>query len=78
MTVTRYTCMPHVQVKEYIKRFKAWRNQNWPKGGDTRGRPKSYLLGLLMVRAYEKSRFKSEAYIEAELHELVRNHAYIE
>jgi hypothetical protein len=39
-------------VKEFIKRAKAWRNsREW---GD-RGKPKSYLLSVLVLRAYEIS-----------------------
>ena len=42
-------------MKEFIKRAKAWRNgQKW---GD-RGKPKSYLLSVLVLRAYEISRTK--------------------
>ena len=42
-----------VQVKEFIRRAKAWRNcQEW---GD-RGKPKSYLLSVLVLKAYQISR----------------------
>ena len=40
-------------MKEFIRRAKAWRNsQEW---GD-RGKPKSYLLSVLVLRAYEIAR----------------------
>ena len=41
-------------VKEYIRRAKAWRNREWG-AGSTRGKPKSYLLSLLVVKAYNIS-----------------------
>uniref|UniRef100_A0A1X7V266 2'-5'-oligoadenylate synthetase 1 domain-containing protein n=1 Tax=Amphimedon queenslandica TaxID=400682 RepID=A0A1X7V266_AMPQE len=65
------------EVKEYIKRFKAWRNLHWPKGQDAVGRPKSYLLGLLMIKAYEKSKDKSIQSIERELKSMIHNHEKI-
>ena len=40
-------------MKEYIRRAKAWRNREW--GRSVEGKPKSYLLSLLVVRAYEKA-----------------------
>lgn len=40
-------------VKEYIRRAKAWRNREW--GKSKYGKPKSYLLSLLIVRAYKNS-----------------------
>ena len=39
------------QVKESIRRAKAWRNENWEDGEC--GKPKSYLLSLLVAKAYE-------------------------
>ena len=42
-----------VQVKEFISRAKAWRNKVWPKSTGGSGRPKSYLISLLVLRAYE-------------------------
>ena len=41
------------KVKEYIVRAKAWRNRLWPKSEGGRGRPSSYLISLLVLRAYE-------------------------
>ena len=41
------------QVKEFIRRAKAWRNKKWPKGSSGSGRPKSYLMSVLVLRAYE-------------------------
>ena len=54
-------------MKEYIRRAKAWRNRVW--GARKEGKPKSYLLSLLVVRAYETSdkrnpqRYKSDAVV---------------
>lgn len=59
-------------MKEYIKRLKAWRNYHWAR--DIEGRPKSYLLGLLMIRAYEKSSSKAIDSIERELKAMIKNH----
>ena len=39
------------EVKEYIRRAKIWRNENWKK--DEKGRPSSYLMSLLVVAAFE-------------------------
>ncbi|CAI8023927.1 2'-5'-oligoadenylate synthase 1A [Geodia barretti] len=39
------------QAKEYIRRAKAWRNKYF--GADVPGRPSSYLMSLLVVKAYE-------------------------
>lgn len=41
------------EVKKYIRRAKAWRNQMWPKGRPGEGKPTSYLLSLLVLKAYE-------------------------
>ncbi|XP_065890980.1 2'-5'-oligoadenylate synthase 2-like [Dysidea avara] len=43
------------QVMEYIRQVKAWRNRMWDDRGLTDGRPKSYLLELLVIKAYENS-----------------------
>ena len=39
------------QVKEFIKRAKAWRNVKW--ANEKHGRPKSFLLSVLVLKAYE-------------------------
>ena len=65
------------QVKEYIKRFKAWRNHVWPKGKDAVGRPKSYLLSLLMIKAYNESKDKSIGSIDTKLKSMIQNHRTI-
>ena len=41
------------QVKDFISRAKAWRNKVWSieRGGD--GKPSSYLMSLLVLKAYE-------------------------
>ena len=65
------------QVKEYIKRFKAWRNRHWPKGKDAIGRPKSYLLSLLVIKAYNDSEDKSIRSIEMKLKSMIQNHGTI-
>ena len=47
----------HIQIKEFSKRAKKWRNDKWPKdsysGGE--GRPSSYLMSLLVVLAYHEA-----------------------
>ena len=51
---TGYTGSNHcfaLQVKEFIRRAKAWRNDVWEKVKD--GKPKSYLMSVLVLRAYE-------------------------
>ncbi len=45
--------MSYIQVKELIKRAKAWRNKVWV-GLDV-PKPKSYLISLLVLNAYEKA-----------------------
>ena len=40
-----------IQVLEYIKRAKAWRNNAW--NDDESGRPSSYLMEVLVIKAYE-------------------------
>jgi hypothetical protein len=46
-----------MQIKEFSKRAKKWRNDTWPKdsvdGG--KGRPSSYLMSLLVVLAYQEA-----------------------
>ncbi len=46
------------QVKELIKRAKAWRNGEWPKEAGGSGRPKSYMLSVMVLSAYEKASLK--------------------
>ena len=41
------------EVKEYIRKAKIWRNENWKK--DEIGRPSSYLMSLLVVKAFENA-----------------------
>ncbi len=41
------------QAKELIRRAKAWRNKEWPEGKQCIERPKSYLISILVLRAYE-------------------------
>ena len=36
---------------DYIKKVKAWRNTMWDDQAE--GRPKSYLIELLVIKAYE-------------------------
>jgi len=43
------------QVMEYIRQIKAWRNRMWDDRRLNDGRPKSYLLELLVIKAYENS-----------------------
>ena len=62
------------QVKEYIKRAKAWRNAKWPSSQTVDGRPKSFLLGLLVVEAFQRSVHKDGASVTREMKQLVKNH----
>ena len=55
-------------MKEYIRRAKAWRNEKWPKGQVGTGRPKSFLLSLLVADAYRKSPSKDPASVTRKLH----------
>ena len=52
-----HTCMyihiTLVKAKEYIRRAKAWRNKMWPKEQGGAGKPSSYLMSLLVLKAYE-------------------------
>ena len=41
----------YMQVKELIKRAKYWRNCMWPSGQFDNGRPKSYLMAILVISA---------------------------
>ena len=50
-----------IQARELIRRAKAWRNGVWPDGVYCIGRPKSYLISILVLRAYEKA--KSTPYL---------------
>ncbi len=43
-----------MQAKEFIKRAKAWRNEKWSLS--KAGKPKSYLISLLVLKAYENAR----------------------
>ena len=38
-------------MKELIKRAKKWMKQTWPPDVENDGRPKSYLIEILMVEA---------------------------
>ena len=40
-----------LQALEYIRRAKAWRNNAWDD--DESGQPSSYLVELLVIKAYE-------------------------
>ena len=44
-----------LQVKEFIKRAKAWRNDTWETQRLSEGKPKSYLLSCIVLRGYEKA-----------------------
>ena len=43
-----YVCM---QVKQLIKRAKKWRNDKWCSGELDIGKPKSYLMSILVIHA---------------------------
>lgn len=38
-------------MKELIKRAKKWRNDQWPEHQPNSGRPKSYLMAVLVISA---------------------------
>lgn len=44
--------------RDLIKRAKAWRNHTWPRGSGGTGRPSSYLVSLLVAKAFENSQKK--------------------
>ena len=46
----------YMQVKEYIARAKAWRNRLLPKSSVGRRSPSSFLISLLVLRAYENQK----------------------
>ena len=43
-----------------MKRAKAWKNKNWPEGEKCIGRPKSYLICILVLSAYQKAEEQHE------------------
>ena len=51
--VCSYWVYVFLKVKELIRRAKAWRNMVW--AGNKDGRPKSYLLSLLVITAYHRT-----------------------
>nr|AGZ60267.1 2',5'-oligoadenylate synthetase [Tedania ignis] len=63
------------QVKEFIRRAKAWRNKKW---AGQAGKPKSYLLSVIVLRAYERAKGKGDTYIAwnttAEVKTIVHRH----
>ena len=68
-----------VQVKQYIKRAKNWRNEVWPKKQNGDGRPKSILIGVLIIEAYKKCggthhNNPGHVKVEEEFKELVQSH----
>jgi hypothetical protein len=66
-----------LKVKEYIKRAKKWRDEYWPKGVQGTGRPKSFLLELLVIEAYDRVGRNDPRAITQRLYQIVRNHRYI-
>ena len=62
------------KVKEYIKRAKSWRNRCWPTERPGTGRPKSFLLGLLVAEGYRRVGRNDPAAITREIKSMVRNH----
>ena len=57
-----------------IKRAKAWRNKKWPYKENGIGRPKSFLIGLLVVEAYDRSRTGGEQSVTDIMKRMVREH----
>jgi hypothetical protein len=61
------------EAKEYIRRAKAWRNRVWSI--DKIGRPSSYLISLLVVKAYETAgQFAGPEGVKRMLVYLVKSH----
>ena len=48
------------QVHSYIQYMIAWRNVIWDEEQTTGGKPTSYLIALLIIKAYEISTDKSK------------------
>ncbi|KAL5477772.1 hypothetical protein EMCRGX_G024614 [Ephydatia muelleri] len=66
------------EVKEYARRAKVWRNKKWPKETGGNGKPKSYFLSILVLKAYERAVQSGQQRIAynttLELKNLVKNH----
>ena len=62
MVVVEVCVSVHLQSKDLcgdlIKRAKAWRDHTWPRGSGGTGRPSSYLVSLLVAKAFENSQKK--------------------
>ena len=41
--------------REFIRRAKAWRDLKWPRNTSGMGRPKTYLLSVLVLYAYDSA-----------------------
>ena len=42
----------HTQVKNHIRQAKKWRDDMWPADEGGEGRPSSYLISLLAIKAF--------------------------
>ena len=42
-------CALYMQVKELIRRAKKWRNDQWSSDAPDSGKPKSYLMTILVI-----------------------------
>lgn len=40
------------QVKNFIRQAKKWRDDKWPEDEGGEGRPSSYLISLLVIKAF--------------------------
>ena len=40
------------QVKNFIRQAKKWRDDEWPEDEGGEGRPSSYLISLLVIKAF--------------------------
>ena len=62
--ISSFILLPEsVQVRELIRRAKAWRNVEWRKSDDP-GRPKSYLISLLVIAAHHRVTEKSVSHMK--------------
>nr|CAB38027.1 2-5A synthetase [Geodia cydonium] len=51
-------------VKNFIRQAKKWRDDTWPEGKGCEGRPSSYLISLLVIKAYNIARSQRISFAE--------------
>jgi hypothetical protein len=60
------------KAKEYIRKAKSWRNRVWSV--DKNGKPSSYLISLLVAKAYEMAGQFGPEGVKCQLVHLVKSH----